>query len=113
VALNDAQLKSLIVGKTVKIRNTVTGHRFDILYGANGKRLVTAIDGKTPDPAQTGDLVFDPETEYRIQGGHVIAYVNGTEFDAAVYRLGNRYRAARNDEYGFANYEVEVARNPR
>jgi Protein of unknown function (DUF3604) len=110
VALNDAQLKNLIVGKTARIRNMVTGHRFDILYGVDGKRLVTAIDGKTPDPSTTGDLVFDPETAYKIQGGHVIAYVNGTEFDAAVYKLGDKYVAARNDEYGYANYEVDVAR---
>jgi hypothetical protein len=108
-ALSDAELKSLIVGKTVRIRNTVTGHRFDILYGANGKRLVTAIDGKTPNPADTGDLVFDPETEYKIQNGHVIAYVDGTSFDAIVYKLGNKYIAARNDEYGYANYEVNIA----
>jgi hypothetical protein len=111
VALNDAQLKNLIVGKTVRIHNTVTGHRFDILYGADGKRLVTAIDGKTPDPAQTGDLVFDPETEYKIQGGQISAFVNGTRFDAAVYKLGDKYFAARNDEYGFANYKVDVARH--
>ena len=46
VALSDAQLKELVVGKTVNVRNTVTGERFEILYGATGRRLVTAIDGK-------------------------------------------------------------------
>ena len=32
VALNDVQLKELIVGKTVHVRNTITGHRFEIVY---------------------------------------------------------------------------------
>jgi hypothetical protein len=110
VALDDSQSKELVVGKTVKVRNIVTGHRFDILYGVNGQRLVTAIDGSTPDPAETGDLVFDPETEYKIQNGNVIAYINGTRFQIVVYRLpGNKYVAARDDEYGYANYEVEFA----
>ncbi len=33
VALDDAQLKQLVVGKTFTVRNTVTGQRFEILYG--------------------------------------------------------------------------------
>ncbi len=107
VALDDAQLKALIVGKTAKVHNTVTGHRFEILYGTNGRRLVTTMDGKAPDPAATGDLTFDPETEYKILNGNVIAYVNGAPFEVALYRLGDKYLASRADEYGYANYEVE------
>jgi len=41
-ALDDAQLKDLIVGKTLDIRNTVTGQRFEIVYGADGKRVIIA-----------------------------------------------------------------------
>src|SRR5439155_10844295 len=41
VALNDAQLQETIVGKTAKVRNTVTGQRFEILYGTGGQRLIT------------------------------------------------------------------------
>jgi hypothetical protein len=110
VALTDTQLKELVVGKTVTVHNVVTGHRFEILYGANGQRLVTAMDGKAPSPALIGDLMFDPETRYEIRDGHLITYLNGTPFEVTVYRIGDRYLASRTDEFGYANYEVEVVR---
>lgn len=109
-ALTDTQLKELVAGKTVNVHNVVTGHRFGILYGTNGQRLVTAMDGKAPDPAAMGDLMFDPETRYEIRDGHLVTYLNGTQFEATVYKIGDRYMASRSDEYGYANYEVEVAR---
>jgi hypothetical protein len=108
-ALTDTQLKALIVGKTVNVRNMVTGHRFGILYGVNGQRLVTAMDGKAPDPTVMGDLMFDPETRYEIRDGHLITYIHGTRFEVTVYKIGDRYLASRSDEYGYANYEVELA----
>lgn len=107
VALNDAQLKQAIVGNTVKVHNTVTGHQFEILYSAGGQRLITAIDGKSPDPAVMGDLMFDAATEYKIQDGRVITYINGTPFKVKIYKLGNKYLASRSDEYGYVNYQVE------
>ena len=85
----------------------VTGQRFEILYGTGGQRLITAADGKTPAPADMGDLMFDPETEYKIQDGYIITYIGGTPFDVTVYKLGDKYLASRSDEYGYANYEAE------
>ena len=50
---------------------------------------------------------FDPRTEYQVCDGHLITYIGGTPFEVSVYKLGNKYLAARSDEYGYANYEVE------
>lgn len=108
IPLNDAQLREMIVGKTVKVRNAVTGHQFEILYGVNGQRLITAVDGATPDPTTMGDLMFDAEADYKIRDGRVVTYIDGAPFEASVFNLGDRYLAARIDEYGFANYEVEM-----
>ena len=55
--LDDAQLRQLIVGKTVAVRNTVTDQRFEITYGVDGRRLISSIDGKLPDPEQMGDVL--------------------------------------------------------
>ena len=57
MTLDDAQLKQLIVGKTFKVRNTVTDQRFEIIYGTDGRRLISSINGKLPDPEQMGDVL--------------------------------------------------------
>jgi len=90
-----------------RARNTVTGQRFEILYGTGGRRLITAVDGKTSAPHVMGDLMFDTETEYKIRDGHIITYIGGTPFEVIIYKLGDKYLASRSDEYGYANYEVE------
>ncbi len=110
VALNDAQLKELVVGKTFNVRNTVTGERFEILYGATGRRLVTAVNGKATDLREAGELMHSGDLDYTIKNGHLATDINGSEFDVTIYKLGDKYLAARSNEFGYANYEVEPAR---
>ena len=33
--------------------------------------------------------------------------IEGTPFEVTVYRLGDKFVAARSNEFGYANYEVE------
>ena len=61
VALNDAQLKELVVGKTFQVRNRVTGQHFEILYGRDGRRLILSIDGKQPEPGEVFDVMASGE----------------------------------------------------
>ena len=56
-----------------------------------------------------GDLMFDPETHHEICDTRLVTFIAGTPFEATVYKLGNRYVAARRDEFGYANYEGEAA----
>jgi hypothetical protein len=111
VALTDAQLKGLIVGKIVSAKNTVTGQRFEILYGSTGRRMIVSIDGKQPEP---GDL-FHPNDQmetgspaaYEIKDGQIVTTLDNTPFAVTVYKVGDKYVAARSNEFGYANYEVE------
>jgi len=115
-ALDDAQLKDLIVGKTLDVRNTVTGQRFEILYGADGKRVITSRDGK---PGAAGDLIAISElgmsgesAAYEIRNGRVVTIIGGTAFDVMLYKDGDKYLAARSNEFGYANYEVTSVAAP-
>jgi hypothetical protein len=107
--LDDAQPRALIVGKTVAVRNTVTNQRFEITYGVDGQRLISSIDDKLPDSEQMGDLMHPNGlgAEYEIRNGHVVTTIEGTPFEVTVYRLGDKTVAARSNEFGYANYEVE------
>jgi hypothetical protein len=112
-ALDDAQLKQLVVGQTVEVRNTVTGQKYEIVYGTDGRRVITARDGKAG--AQQGDLLAMSElgltgqaANYEIRGNRIVTVLGGTPFEVAVYRVGDKYVAARTSEFGYANYEVSV-----
>lgn len=111
VALDDAALKALIVGKSLAVHNLVTGQRFEMLYGANGRRLITSIDGKQPPVGEVGDVMHSGDlgspAAYTISGGRLTTNIGGTPFEVVVYKLGERYIASRSNEFGFANYEVE------
>ena len=111
LALDDAQLKQLIVGKTFTVRNTVTGQRFEILYGVNGRRLILSVDGKQPAAGEIGDVLHSGElgspAHYEVRGGKIVTTIGGTPFEVTVYKVGDKYVAARSNEFGYANYEVE------
>jgi Protein of unknown function (DUF3604) len=107
VALDDAELRALVVGKTVKVRNTVTGQEFELVYGTEGRRLVLAVDGKA-EPGDAADLLLGGGDQYTIHDGRIVTVIGGSPFEVRVYKLGDRYLASRSNEFGFANYEVEM-----
>ena len=114
VVLDDAQLKQLVVGKTLTVRNTVTGQRFEILYGTTGRRLITHVDGKQPEAGEMGDVLHSGElgspAQYEIREGRIVTTIGGTPFEVTVYKVGDTYVASRGNEFGYANYEVEEVR---
>jgi hypothetical protein len=109
--LDDAQLTQLVVGKTLTVRNTVTGQRYEISYGQSGRRLILSVDGKQPEPGEafdvTGAGALGSPAPYEIKDGQVITTIGETPFAVTVYKLGDKYMAARSNEFGYANYEVE------
>jgi hypothetical protein len=136
VALTDAQLKALIVQKSVWLQNNVTGDKYMIVYGALGRGGAAA---KPPTPAEpgyvtqrfpanqgqfqvryvgkgvamqslTGDTVevsaLGTSRTYSIQNGKIVTDLVGTPIEIAVYKVGDKYFGARGNEFGFANYEI-------
>ena len=105
VALDDAQLKALVIGKTLKVRNVVTGDRFEILYGKDGLRLITSVNGKQPEPGEVWDVehggAMGSPAEYEISGGRLVTTLDMTPFAVTVYKDGNKYVAARSNEFGY------------
>jgi hypothetical protein len=135
VALNDAQLKALIVGKSPWLENMVTGDKYQLIYGASGE----SATGKPATPAEPGyvtqqfaanqgQLQFryvgrrfqepsllgqiaqasylgDTKT-YFINNGKIVTSLVGTPIEITVYKVGEKYLAARSNEFGFANYAL-------
>lgn len=111
--LDDAQLTELTIGKTLAVRNTVTGQRFEIAYGTDGRLLIKSFDRTQRDLDQIGVLMrgaTELPAPYEINSGRISTNVGETPFDLVVFKSGNKYVAARPSEFGYANYEVsEVA----
>ncbi|MGH9888870.1 MAG: DUF3604 domain-containing protein, partial [bacterium] len=135
VALGDAQLKALVVEKSIWLQNNVTGGKYMIVYGALGKggapsKLVPAEPGYVTQsfPANQGHFqvryvgkgvemqsltgnafgasYIGATRGYEIQNVKSVTDLVGTPIEIAVYKLGNKYLAARGNEFGYANYEI-------
>jgi hypothetical protein len=134
-ALTDAQLKALVVEKSIWLQNTVTGEKYKIIYGALGKgpdpqpltpadpgfitqrfpanqgqfqvrdvRRNVALQSLTGDAFEASYL--GTTHTYNITNGRIATDLAGTPIEIAVYKNGDKYVAARSDEFGYANYEM-------
>ncbi len=135
VALNDAQLKALIVDKSTWLQNTVTGEKFMIIYGDLGKgaaaKPLTSVEpayitqrfpanqgqfqlryvGRRMSlPSQIGDASdasrLGTSQMYYISNGKIVTALVGTPFEITVYKVGDKYLGVRSNEFGYANYEI-------
>ena len=103
-ALGDDDLKKLVFGKNLSVRNNVTGRTSNVLFGANGMRIDTELGANSNSVSSTS-------AAYEIKDGHIVTTIEGTPFELTVYRSGDKYVAARKDEFGHANYELVKARS--
>ncbi len=104
-ALGDTDLKELVVGKNLIVRNNVTGHMSNVLFGLDGKRITTQRDSQLSQGGNP-NKVSSSSAAYEIKNGHIVTTIDGTPFELTVYRSGDKYVAARNDEFGHVNYEL-------
>ena len=119
-ALNDAQLKALIVGKAFWLRNNVTGEQFSQNFTAEGRRSCSASDPTPSCRAASASVAQDgyegTTSRYKIEGGKLITCVSQDPYAFTFYKLGDTYYAARSNEFGYANYEIipapQIAANP-
>ncbi|MBS0321756.1 MAG: DUF3604 domain-containing protein [Proteobacteria bacterium] len=111
VALDDAALKTLLVGKYTWWRNTVTNGLFKKNWSANGRVMTMNVDPRIPQPSEAGEA-FQASYEgipsdYAIRNGKVVTSFGNRDYELTVYKLGDKYYAARSNEFGYANYVLE------
>ena len=110
VALDEAQLKELLVGKAVWVRNTVTGEQFKVSYNSDGQSIILHVGSSATVPGLVGDVAQSGyqgvTTPYTIANGKVVTTLSQAPMEVTVYKLGDNYYATRSNEFGYANYEV-------
>ena len=111
VALGDEDLRKLLVGKNVWLRNTVTGQVNKAVFSADGQRLITNVTrGKVAEQSEIGAAVQNGvlglSSAYTIKDGKIVTYFGNKPYEMTVLKVGDRHVAARSNEFGFANYEM-------
>ena len=137
-ALTSEQLATLIVHQSVWLENTVTGDKYQVIYGASGP--VKSAEPLTPSepgfvtsqfaanqgmmrlkyigqkmrlPSLMGDAAeasrIGATRPYFINDGKIVTELGGTPVTIAVYKVGDKYYGARSNEFGYANYMIVPA----
>jgi hypothetical protein len=110
VALNDDQLKEVIVGKSYFVRNMVTNAVTKVSYTAEGQYIVWNVGKNATTPGVTGNLYQDGywgrTSPYKIENGKLVVMMAQDPIEFTIYKLGNTYYGARSNEFGYVNYEA-------
>jgi hypothetical protein len=101
-ALSTEEIKALLVGKEVRIKNLATGAEYDATYGEDGMRTLAATAAFASEHGQGA-----AKNPYEIKDGKLLSRLDdGSQISSHLYKQGDRYLAARDDEAGYVNYEV-------
>ena len=81
-----------------------------VAWGANGVRNVKYVNARDAQPSESGDVSREGylglSSAYQIKDGKVQTTLGNAPFAITVYKLGDKYLAARSNEFGYANYEL-------
>lgn len=108
--LDATALKALVVGKTLAVRNLVTGELLEARFGEDGHRVLRNI---TDEQIQAeawevmhGGAGLGGVAPYEIGDGRIVTRFDNKKFEVRVFRVDGRHLAVRSNEQGYANYEV-------
>jgi len=114
-ALGDAEVKALLVGRSLWYRNDVTGEPFKVRYDDTGNAVLLHVGRRATLPSLVGDRAENAyqtvPSPYSIQNGKLVIQLANTPIEISFYKLGDATWAARSNEFGYANYEV-LAQGP-
>ena len=110
VALDDSALTKLLVGHSTWLQNNVTDSKFVVAWAPDGLQLVGNVNPRALQPSDVGDVAraayLGQSSAYSIKDGKIHTSVGKAPFQTTVYKLGDKYYAARSNEFGYANYEI-------
>jgi hypothetical protein len=133
--LDDAALKALVPHHSIWLQNDVTGEKYMIVYSVlggkgvdpkltpsdpgyqiqfypenQGQFQVRYVGKRASMQSLSGDVAaasyLGSSRTYTIKDGKLFTELVGTPIDTKVYKLGDKYYAARGNEFGYANYEM-------
>ena len=81
----------------------MTGDVLEAFYRPDGKRTLSAQAGYVSFHGSVGGM----SNPYVVENNMLSSSLDdGSRFSSHIYKLGDKYYGARNDEAGYVNYEV-------
>lgn len=109
-ALDQQALSTLTVGKTLWLKNLVTGDVFRTVWDAAGQRALLNVNPSNSLPQHFGNAAQDAylgvPVHYEVTGGKIVESFGNEQLSWSAYQVGDRTLLARSNEFGYANYEV-------
>ena len=100
--LSSDEIKQLFVGKTLLIKDLLTGDEFYGFYGDDGTRILRYASPNSESSEANDQIVRDP---YRIEDGLLISMLDGNEIASTIFKLDAHYFGALSVDDGAVNFE--------
>ena len=113
--MTTAQIKALIVGNIIVVRNTETLANYAARFDKNGKRIVQRVaalkDGPKIVYQPLGDDAEANIAEYVIKNNRLITKFDGNTFEVLIFKIKDMYYAARSSDNGDVKWELVLITN--
>ena len=108
--MKTAEIKALIVGNIIVVRNTETLANFAARFDPNGKRVLQKVAALKDGPKiiyQTlGDAKDANVASYEINKNKLITKFDGKTFEVLIFKVKDTYYASRSTDHGEVKWEL-------
>jgi hypothetical protein len=103
-------LKKLIVGNIIVVRNTETLDNYAARFAKSGKRILSRVVAQKDGPRLIYKPIGDHEdaniADYQIKDNRLITNFDNKHFEVRVFSVKGKYYAARSTDNGAINWEL-------
>gem|GEM_PF-4514935 len=100
--LSTDEIKQLFVGKTLLIKDLLSGDEYLGSYGENGMRT---LQYKNPTSSDSESGIQKSQNPYQIANGKLHSIIDGNEVASTIFELESHYYGALSFDEGAVNYE--------
>ncbi len=100
--LSTEEIKQIFIGKTLLIKDLLSGDEYHGSYGEDGIRTLRYINPAITNGGPESQKMQDP---YRIANGKLHSVIDGNEVASTIFELESRYYGALSIDDGAVNYE--------
>ena len=108
--MKDAEIKQLIVGNILVVRNTETLAHFAARFDPDGKRVMQQVSPQRDGPSiiykTLGDAKDANVAKYEIKNNRLITHFDAQTFEVLIFKVKDKYYGARSTDAGEIKWEL-------